>query len=437
MPERILKLLALGLANAGVYHYAYLAYLYPVFEYAGFRYESTSFAYIIWTYAITALPLIVTRKSSSPSSFGCALIYAISYTPIQLTLSFTWHEKNLELLGLQALLALSMASLFIASRTVSFKAYHAQTNAHFFFNNNRLTYTIHSLSIAGSILIIFEFHSVMTFVSFAEVYDLRTAARELQASTVTHYLIMWMTYCFGPFYIARALIGGRKHDWVAGLTIFILIYTATGSKLALMTPAFIFAMKHIDNGRQEFLVRLLLIIVVFVGAAVTLLPNEGLIRWVNAIFLMRVFGSNGWTAAAYYEFFSEHGHTFYTHIGPINAVFGTYPYGDRSLGQEIAKFYFNSDEANFNAGFWASDGFAALGILGVPIITAGMLIYLKTLNSVANYLPHQFINLWLLGFWMALMNAPFTTALVSCGGLLSITLLATVKPRSAGAKRCA
>jgi hypothetical protein len=430
MRNRTFKLLALALLNVGGYHFAYVDFLHEVFGYADFRYEETSLTYLIWTYIIAVLPIVAARRSNEPSAVGCALIYALSYVPIQLTLTFMWAQKDAELVLVQALLALSMTVLFRSSSAGRLMTTGREAYAEALLKPGPLTTLIHVLSGVALILMLVEFHSIMKFVSFEDVYDLRSDAAGIQASTVTSYLMMWLTYCLGPFYVARALVTGSKVDWLAGMAICLLVYGATGSKLALLTPLFMFAMKYIDNGRDEFLIRFLTVVGVFVALIVLVIPNEGILRWVNAIFLMRVFGSNGWTAAVYYEYFSSHGYTFYTHIGPVNALFAAYPYGDHSLGQEIAKFYFDSDTANFNAGFWASDAFAALGMAGVLIVTMFLSWFMKALDAVSQQFPLRLINLWLLGFWMALMNVPLTTALLSCGGLLAVVLLWSAQPRA-------
>jgi len=430
MHNRTAKLLALGLLNAAAYHFAYVDFLYVMFDYAGFHYEETSSAYLAWTYLVAALPLLAARESNEPSAVGCALIYGLSYVPIQLTFTFLWAEKTAELVSIQALLALSMTVLFRTSAPArALVSANGNDYAEVFFERNRLTTAIHVMSVVGLALMLLEFHSIMKIVSFEDVYDLRGDAAEIQSSTLTNYLIMWLTYCFGPFYIARALVRGSKKDWAVGMVILMLIYGATGSKLALLTPLFMFAMKYIDNGRDEFLIRFLTVVVVSVSMLVLIIPQEGILRWVNAIFLMRVFGSNGWAAAVYYEFFASHGFTFYTHIGPVNALFGGYPYGDHSLGQEIARFYLNSETANVNAGFWASDAFAALGLSGIVVVTAFLCLFMKELDKVSRHFPLRLINLWLLGFWMALMNVPLSTALLSCGGLMVIFLLRSMRPQ--------
>lgn len=423
----ISKLLLLGLLNAGAYHLAYIEYLFAIFQYAGFRYESTSAEYMTWTYLIAALPLLIVRKSNNPSAVGCALIYVLSYVPIQLTLTFMWVEKTAELLLLQTLLGISMAILFRVSYSRELKNIRTQTSLDIFFEPGRLTYTIYFLSAMSLLFVITELHSLFRFVSFDSVYDLRSDAAEIHTSTLTKYSIMWLTYCFGPFFVARALLKRGKLDWLVCLIIFIVIYSTTGSKIALLTPFFSYAMYKMDSDRGEFLQNILVATTTFIGLALTIIPSEGIARWINSILLMRVFGSNGWVASVYYEYFSEHSYTYYTHIGPVNAIFGTYPYGDRSLGQEIGQFYF-ANEANFNAGFWASDGFAALGMFGLPIITLFLAIVLKLLNMIAHNFSSRMLNLWLLGFWMALLNAPLTTALLSGGGLLVGMLLVMVRP---------
>jgi hypothetical protein len=62
----------------------------------------------------------------------------------------------------------------------------------------------------------------------------------------------------------------------------------------------------------------------------------------------------------YYDFFSKHTQTHYSHIGLFNIFIKSYPY-EQPLGFVIGKYFYNSDELNANANFWATDGFAAWG----------------------------------------------------------------------------
>lgn len=422
MIKRVTMLVVLALLNAVAYHLAYIQFLHRVFAYADFRYEPTTAAYLFWTYLVAILPVVVARKSNSPSAVGAALLYLMSYVPIQMTLTFMWAEKTLELVLLQSVMAVSMISLFRAPTSYRHAFVKKATDYSAVFRVGPLTSIIYLLTGISLLLVVTQYHSVMRLTSFEDVYDLRSAASEIDVSIVTHYLTMWISYAIGPFFIARAIFFSRKADWIIGISSLLVLYFAFGSKIALLTPLLMLAMRYIDNGSNEFLLRLLSIAGIFLIFIVFAVPDEGVLRYINSLFLLRVFGSNGWTGAVYYEYFTSHALTFYNHIGPINAIFDAYPYGNNSLGQVIAQHYF-SNEANFNAGFWASDGFAALGIAGVPIATLFLAVFMRVLDRLAISYPTRFINLWLFAFWMGLMNAPFTTALLSGGGLLILLLM--------------
>jgi hypothetical protein len=178
----------------------------------------------------------------------------------------------------------------------------------------------------------------------------------------------------------------------------------------------------IRSGRQ-FLLKLLLSLTVGLLLIVEFIPDDGVLLWVKSILLVRVLGTGGWTMATYYDYFSSNGFTYYTHIGPINALTDAYPYGQYSLGQLIGLKYSGSVEANFNANFWASDAFAAMGVAGVPLVTAVLSAVFYFINRLASGYPTRFVVLWLSGFWLALLNVPLSTALVSGGGALILVLL--------------
>lgn len=412
----------LALVNALAYHLAYVGFLHRVFAYADFRYEPTTAIYMLWTYIVAVIPIVAARKSNSPSAVGTALIYVMSYVPIQLTLTFLWAEKSLELALVQLVMALSMVALFRAPTSRKPESATRVTNYLVFTRTSPLTATIYLLTGIALLLAISNYHSIMRLTSFEEVYDLRSDAGGITTNTVTQYLVMWLSSVLGPFFIARAIFFSRKIDWIIGILSLLVIYLAFGAKIALFTPLFMLALKFIDNDHGDFIKRLLAIVGVFVIFISLVVPDEGILRYINSVFLLRIFGSNGWSGAVYYEYFSNNEFTYFTHIGPINAIFDAYPYEKNSLGQQIAQHYFSND-ANFNAGFWASDGFAAIGILGIPIITLVLAAFMRLLDRVASQYPTNFVNLWLLSFWMGLLNAPFTTSLLSGGGLLIVLFL--------------
>jgi hypothetical protein len=85
--------------------------------------------------------------------------------------------------------------------------------------------------------------------------------------------------------------------------------------------------------------------------------------------------------------------------------------------------YSGSELANFNANFWASDAFAALGLAGVPLATGAMCAVFYLINKISRGFSPRFVALWLTGFWLAVLNVPLSTAVLSGGGALTMLLL--------------
>jgi hypothetical protein len=425
---RSLRLLLVAFLSASAYHAAYLYFLHKEFEYADFRYELTSVPYFAWTYLAVAIPIVFARKSRSPSAVGALLIYILSYTPIQMTLTFMWREKTLELITLQATLLISMALIFLTSKTRA-KLDNQRFICNSFIKRGFVTYIVYLLTGVGISLVLIEYHSIMRFPSFEEVYELRDMSSDLQVSVVAQYFVMWITYCFGPFFIARALHYHSKIDYAVGFLLLLVVYMTTGAKIAILTPFFMLAMRWIDNDSRDFQFRLLFITAIFVHCITILIPNDGVIKYINSVFLLRMFGSNGWLGAVYYEYFSNHDFTLYTHIRPIEAIFGGYPYGEKSLGQIISWHYF-SHNANFSAGFWPSDGFAAFGIGGVLIVTLLLILIMRIFDNISRPFDVRFLNLWLLGLWMGIINAPLATSMLSGGGIIIMFLIWIARAQS-------
>ncbi len=404
-----------ALLFAAAYHYAYVAYLNPTFEYANYLYTSPGTFSILLTYCLVLAPLLLYWRSRAPGTFGASLVYVLGYVPGVLTLLFCWQRGIWELLAVQASLAASMACIFAVAGAGAGPDRQ-------FFSLRGLSVVVQALTILSVALLVIVYRDYMRLVSFAEVYDLRFETADVEAPLLTGYLISWLTYCFLPFLVASALLRRSASSIAWALLASVLIYAATGAKSALLLP-FIVVGLYLLMGRKgtfDVLTRLLWGLGAGVFGVVLLLPDEGAWVWVKSLLLLRTLGTGGWVLSTYYEYFTRNGYTFYTHIGPVNAVTHAYPYGDLSLGQLIGRAYVGSDDANFNANFWASDGFAALGIPGIAVVTVVVCGVLFMINRVSNGFSSRFVALWMTGFWFALMNMPLTTALLSGGGLLSV-----------------
>lgn len=410
-------------------HYAYVSYIHPTFDYAHYTYLTPSTAALFATYFLAWWPIVAHRPSADPAQAIAGLIYALSYVPIQLSLLFTVDIRYGELVWIQMLLALSMAALFAVAKA------HRKRRVPMAYQFRKLDHVVGALALFSTVLLLVSNLEHMRLVSFEDVYDLRFESAAVPQSTASAYLISWLSYCFISYLYARGLIY-RKWSYVAaGLAASLLLYMSTGAKTAALLLPVTMGLNWLWKSGSDFLSRLLGTMVVAILVVVLVLPDSGVWMWAKSIFLVRVLGTAGWTASKYLEHFGVEGFTYYSHIGPINALTHAYPFDDLSLGQMIGLAYSGSIEANFNASFWASDGFAALGPIGVLVITPFVAAVLHITNRVTSHLDPRFTVLWMGGFFMALLNVPLSTALLSGGGLIIFLLAWWLSRRHEGVWR--
>lgn len=404
-----------ALIYASSVHYAYVVYINPTFEYAHYTYLNFSTSSAIAAYFFSVLPLFFYRNIASPSKFIVSLIYVFSYVPIQLTLLFTVPLLPIDLLLLQCSLFVSMSVIFYSSNSKS----NISTEK-YLYGFKIIDKLMIILTVISIVFVIYYNFSHMRIVSFEDVYSLRSDASSREQSIFGAYLVSWLSYCFISYLYARGVVYKKVTFILLGLIASILLYAATGAKFSILLLPVTWGFYKLWGNGKNFLLKLLLISIIMIFTLVIIVPNEGIGMWMKSIVLVRVFGTTGWVAAKYYEFFGSEGLTYYSHIGIINSFTGIYPYAEISLGQAIGLNYSGSTEANFNAGFWASDGFAAWGAIGILFVTPFVSLMLILINRNMRYFDSRFAVLWLIGYVTALLNLPFTTALISGGGALII-----------------
>lgn len=394
-------------------HYAYVTYIHPTFEYAHYTYLPPNTVALVVTYLLAWIVILSHRDSAHPSQSAAGLIYTLCYVPIQLSLLFTVEQEYLTvILPAQIALALSMTFIFLAARA------GPKPQPGHFVNFKALDRGLGALAVCAMILIVVANVDHMRLVSFEDVYDLRADATSGPSNPFLSYLSSWISYCFISYFFARGIIHGRWLHLGLGVVGSLILYMSSGAKASLLLLPITLGLLVLWRHGPGFLSRTLFVLVVLILGLIFILPDEGAGLWAKSIILVRIIGSSGWTASKYFEYFEQNDRTYYTHVRPIDAIINSYPYGEYSLGQVIGIEYSGSPEANFNASFWASDGFAAAGILGVVIITAPLVVLLYLINRFTMAFQNRFTLSWNAGFFIALLNVPLSTALLSGGGLI-------------------
>lgn len=416
---RKIFLLIYGFFYISMFHYIYVNYLNKVFEYAYYMYIERDFIEYFYCYFFALFPLIFYRSNQSISGFGVSLIYLLCYSPGQLMLLFMWKFSFYELIVVQILLLISMIMFFLSASLTTVK------NG-FLLPSKKFIYAIHLISILGIFLVIWAYSSTMSLVGFDQVYELRSEANSLSKGFLVDYFLVWITFLSIPFYTSMSIIKKDFKYALIAVFISILIYSAQGAKIAALSILIILAIFILTKIKGDILKKLLVSssIIFMVLAS---LPDDGIYMWIKSILMVRIYSNAGWALVTYYEYFTTHIHTYYTHIGPINMIFNSYPYGNYSLGQLIGIQYFGSEKVNYNANFWASDGLAAIGNYGLIIISFIISVYFFILNRITSKFSHIFLYMFCSGFLMAMQNLPFTTSLLSGGGLFILFMFIFLK----------
>ena len=141
------------------------------------------------------------------------------------------------------------------------------------------------------------------------------------------------------------------------------------------------------------------------------------------IVFLRIVGIGGLSNFLYYDFFSTHEFTYYSHLNIVNFFTKSYPYGTLGLGQVIGKAFYGSSDQNSNANFWAMDGIASCGLTGVIIISLVLFFFLVFLNMITKGMNKLFLILIFTSFALTLTNLSLFTTLLSGGGLLLLIIL--------------
>lgn len=393
------------------FHFIYVYYLSETFYY--YKYLEFSKFSLYITYLFAWLPVIAARQSNEPAQVVAGLIFVLLYVPIQLSLLFSVNLNYSVIFVGQTTLAFSMVLLFIAAKG---KLSHVPSNP---IRLKHIDLLILSITFCSLVLMIIVNFNHMRLTSFENVYDVRFEARDQPGrSIIGDYLDSWVIYCFIPYFYARGILHRKWFLLIFGFSSSVLVYMAQGHKSVILLLALSLGLFWVLGNGKNFLNRVLFILIALSIGMVLLISDEGLGFWIKSIFFQRMIGTGGWVASRYFEYFAVEPVTYYSHIGVINKLTSHYPFDKYSLGQMIGLAYSNSSDANHNASFWASDGFAAIGPFGVIVVTPFVMVILKIINKLATYYETKFVIIWMSGFIIALLNVPLTVALLSCGGII-------------------
>jgi hypothetical protein len=413
-PRAVAVNVGLALAYAAAYIWCYVSFLHYHFEYVGYDLVRRDGAFLASSIAIAVLPVVCYRGMRAVSSALAILIYFVLYVPIILTFAFGSSKAPDEIVLVQLTFLFGMALIFLSDVVIVKSPFSWDLGWD-------LMPAVLMATIVSTLYMLFIYHGSLAFPSFgADLYEQRFANDALGAGLVTRYLSSWLATVLVPLCLSYGLTAWKPRYVAVGTAACVIMYMAAANKTMILLP-FVYVAFYL------FLRKRLPAIYPMLGGALSLLiafllvtANLGAVLFVAAaIVLHRTIGNGGQLTMAYYDFFSFHPKTDYSHVMGLRLLTHPYPYGDLIPGQVVGGFYWGPF-TTANANFWATDGIAAMGLLGVAIISVGCALLFVVMNSVTRQYERLFVVLCFLPFVMTLLNQPLFSSFWSGGGFFML-----------------
>lgn len=399
------------------------------FYYFGFWYnhnpDNLALAYVIIALFAILLPVSVTRYSD----FACWILYFIIFIPSVLIVSMQGYE-TFSPTGLNVSLAASFFLMLYIPRKINFKSYsiprRIQTDAFFFF--------FFAFYLAAMAFYLITYGEMLSFSGLDEIYDQRARFSNMDTSAIALYLTGWLSNAMNPYLLAVGLFD-RTRRWLipVGIAGQIIVFMAFAGKMMLVillvTAGFYFFV--LKNGRVST-TRLafgfaMLTLCALAILAVTNYHPDGLSLDIVALIFMRTLGIQGAMTGVYADIFSNSPLTYWSHANIINQIVD-YPY-KVPLGFVVGTRLVGGSGFNANANFWATDGVAAYGMMGVVIMGAVFGFLLSLANKVITPDRLPFATIVSIPFLMTMGNASLFTSLITGGGLMTVAMIAYGMPQ--------
>jgi len=371
---------------------------------------------MIMMLSVTTLAMPVNFNRAS--SVILLLLFLLVFVPA-IVINLENFDDSLERYGfLMGALALGMTLLF-----ASVRAFGSEPSATPLFVPSKKVASFFFLAwLFCCALLLAIYHDSMSLQSLGDVYDQR--AKGAATSLGVGYVQVYFAFLINPFLFAYGL---AKHRWPAvalAMCGFLIAYMITAERTVFLLP---FAMFLIYQAvRLRFLTIRHVTALIMGFSTLTLMialfwRSVGALEKLGFYFLTRLLAYPGVFVAQYYDLFSRLGYTYWSHVSGVNRIVdapnlleydGKWPI----LGRMLAERSFNV-ESNSNASLFATDGAAALGPVGIIVISILLACWLILLDRASRNWNRRFVLPLLLPVALALVNASLFTVLLSFGGI--------------------
>jgi hypothetical protein len=410
------------------FNWSYAEWLSPIWGYLGLTYRSPDPLLLIFGYVLAAALCVVSPLTiQRPSQVIYWLLYFTVYIPGLFAPLFMQLDEPLTLLLLQLSMTGGMLLIALSYRIRLLTLPRRPLNAPLF-------WTIFvTLFLSCNVILLIVFRGSLHFASLNEVYDVRFAGQQIaQQNLGITYVSGALSSVMNPFLIAYGLITRQRKLVALGIAGQALVYATTAMKSVLMSPvlitAFYYSLKK-DQGGWAPKIGLLCTGLFFVLTTLAIGTTQGIVFNLASATLLRSFAMPGLFVGQYQYFFESFPHTYLAHVAGINLLISD-PY-TLSTGKEIGGFFAGTSgkygAPNANACFFAMDGIAGFGLVGIPIMGVVCATMFSVLDSCARKYSIAFSASALTMCAVSLTNGSLFTSFLS-GGVMAFMVLFIFMP---------
>lgn len=405
-----------------VFRSVYINDLSPIYSYVGLTYTQPSLLanVIIWILALTPAALL-SPSLKKPSHFVILLLYICVYIPALFASLYMRLQSESEVILLSLALFAGLVILVIASKGKNDPFKSEPPSSKVFWT------MLWTLFFGAAAWIIAAFGRSLQLVALSDVYSsgLRMGSRAIFDQSNVGFAVMMMFGAVNPLLIALGLQKGSKLLLCAGLGGQVLCYSTGGFKSIVFSVLLIFLLHVVVRKRMQQAGHVLMVmsISVFLACHLTAKMTEpdNPSTLIFEATVSRALVMPGQLVAEYADFFSRHPHLHLSNTKPFSWIMAN-PLNENVIFA-VTEEYEGDTGSTSNADFWAEDGLANFGLLGIVLISIVAGAVLRVADKISARYDPCFATMALSFAAFNLSNAPLTTTLLSGGLMLSMLLL--------------
>lgn len=397
----------------------YVQYIYPYWQYHGYRIDIDATKIIVGCFFVVCFALAVPSRTNARSFYLHFLLLTL-FLPAMVLFSVGGES-----IGSASIFVMAMSIVFVAS------ALPIQRFVMLSLSHRLLILFLLLSSIILTISYIY-FDGARSFnLNFEEVYDFRREAASTPA--IFSYLSSIFSKSVITFGMALALHQRRYYTCAVFFFLSVLIFGFTSHKGVIFYPVlvlfcYVFLTRWIRY-RYLLLAFIGALLVSFGDLALQSFTNNGLAGWYNSLFLRRSLMVPAFLDYRYIEYFSENAHYFWSTsrfgLGLVASPYELPP--ARHMGLVL----FGSADSSANTGFVGS-GFAQAGLIGVATYALGVGLLIAIVQAYARRWGAAVVVAATIGPMSSMTATDFPTLFLTHGVLVMLLLLAITRRPEAG-----